>query len=251
VAGRNFSSLQWVLQGAALLPPWVAQTWFELVGPERMVLLYGSTEAAGTVAIRGDDYLLHPGSLGKGFMGTRIKILRPDGAEAEPNEVGEIYTRPGDGVFVHEYLGDVPQTPVTPDGFTTIGDLGWVDEQGYLYLADRRVDLIKTGGANVFPAEVEVALSEHPDIGDVVVIGLPDPEWGKRVHAVVQPVDMTVPPAAEDVIAYAKARLAPYKVPKSVEFVERLPRSEAGKLSRRAMIRERCPEDDMVSDVAG
>jgi bile acid-coenzyme A ligase len=251
VTGRNFTSLQWVLQGAALLPMWVAQTWFELVGPKRMVLLYGSTEAAGTVAIRGDEYLLHPGSLGKGFMGTRIKILRPNNDEAEPDEIGEIYTRPGDGVFVHEYLGDVPQTPVTPDGFTTIGDLGWLDEQGYLYLADRRVDLIKTGGANVFPAEVEVALSEHPDIGDVVVIGLPDPEWGKRVHAVVQPVDTAAPLSAEDVIAYAKARLAPYKVPKSVEFVARLPRSEAGKLSRGAMIRERCPDDETISDVAG
>jgi bile acid-coenzyme A ligase len=239
VTGRDFSSLQWVLQGAALLPEWVARTWFELIGPERMILLYGSTEAAGVVAIRGDEYLQHPGTIGKGFGGTGVKILRPDGDEAAPNEVGEIYMRPGDGVLIHKYLGDVPQTPVTADGYTTIGDLGWIDDEGYLYIADRRVDLIKSGGANVFPAEVEAALSEHPGISDVVVLGLPDEEWGKRVHAVVQRASSGSSPGEAEIIGYAKARLAPYKVPKSVEFVEEIPRSEAGKVYRGAMIAER------------
>src|SRR5262249_10296849 len=155
------------------------------------------------------------------------------------NEVGEIYMRPGDGILIHKYLGDVAQTPVTADGFTTIGDLGWMDDEGYLYIADRRVDMIKTGGANVFPAEVEAALSEHPGVSDVVVLGLPDPEWGKRVHAVVQRAGADSVPDETEIIGYAKARLAPYKVPKSVEFVERIPRSEAGKVNRGAMITER------------
>lgn len=239
VTKRDFSSMQWVVQGAALLPPWVAQTWFELVGAENMYLLYGSTEGAGVVAIKGDEYLDHPGSLGKGIMGTAIKILDAEGNECAPNEIGEIYMRPGSGVLTHEYLGDVAQTPVTSDGFTTIGDLGWVDENGYLFIADRRVDMIKSGGANVFPAEVEVALSDHPEVVDVVVIGLNDPDWGKRVHAIVQPRDLAAPPAAADLIAYAKSKLAPYKVPKTVEFVGRIPRSEAGKVSRIGLINER------------
>lgn len=239
VAARDFSSIEWVVQGASLLPPWVARTWFDLVGARNVYLVYGSTEGAGVVALTGDDYLEHPGSLGRGVGGTQIKILDGHGRELPAGEVGEIYLRPGNGVLVHRYLGDVPQTPVTPDGFTTVGDLGWLDEQGYLFLADRRVDMIKSGGANVFPAEVEVALSEHADIADVVVVGLTDPEWGKRVHAIVQPRDPAAPPDPADVVAFAKARLAPYKVPKSVELVARIPRSEAGKVSRTALVDER------------
>ena len=114
--------------------------------------------------------------------------------------------------------------------------MGYLDADGYLYLVDRRVDLIITGGANVFPAEVECALIDHPAIADVVVIGLRDPEWGRRVHAIVQPADPGAPPSAEDVIVYAKDRLAPYKVPKTVEVVDAIPRSEATKVSRGALV---------------
>src|SRR4029453_11762340 len=96
------------------------------------------------------------------------------------------------------------------DGFATVGDLGFLDADGYLYLADRRVDMIVTGGANVFPAEVESALSEHPGVSDVVVIGLPDEEWGRRVHAVVQPTDPSAPVPAE-LITWCRARRSPYK----------------------------------------
>jgi bile acid-coenzyme A ligase len=122
--------------------------------------------------------------------------------------------------------------------------LGWLDEEGFLFMADRRVDMIVTGAANVFPAEVESALSEHPEILDVVVIGLKDPEWGRRVHAIVQPADHAMPPSTEDVIGFAKERLAPYKVPKTVEFVVSLPRSEAMKLNRAALIAERDGPDE-------
>ncbi|MGZ4710058.1 MAG: AMP-binding enzyme, partial [Acidimicrobiales bacterium] len=101
---------------------------------------------------------------------------------------------------------------------------------------DRRSDLIITGGANVFPAEVESALGDHPEIADVVVIGLADPEWGRRVHAIIEPRDPTAPPSEADVITFAKSRLAGYKAPKSVEVVDRIPRSEATKVSRRALI---------------
>src|SRR5690606_3157498 len=117
-----------------------------------------------------------------------IRILDTEGDDLPAGEVGEIYMRqPEITVRTFEYVGAEPPK-VTDDGFTSIGDLGWLDEDGYLYVADRRVDMIVSGGANVFPAEVEAALSEHPAVHDVVVIGLPDPEWGRRVHAIVEPV---------------------------------------------------------------
>jgi bile acid-coenzyme A ligase len=117
--------------------------------------------------------------------------------------------------------------------------MGYVDADGYLYLVDRRVDMIITGGANVFPAEVEAALIDHPKIADVVVIGLRDPEWGRRVHALIEPADPADPPTFEEVRAYAKARLAPYKVPKTIELVDAIPRSAATKVNRGRLVETR------------
>jgi bile acid-coenzyme A ligase len=139
----------------------------------------------------------------------------------------------------YDYLGGAPLLPATADGFGTAGDIGRLDDEGYLYLADRRVDMIITGGANVFPAEVESALSEHPGIADAVVIGLSDPSWGKRVHAIVERMPGADTLAEADVIAFAKERLASYKAPKTVEFVAQLPRSAATKISRSALVQER------------
>nr|MDT0665113.1 acyl-CoA synthetase [Micromonospora sp. DSM 115978] len=110
---------------------------------------------------------------------------------------------------------------------------------GYLYLVDRRVDMIITGGANVFPAEVESALIDHPKIADVVVVGLLDPEWGRRVHAIVEAADPAAPPTTAEVVDYAKSRLAAYKVPKTVEIVDAIPRSEATKVNRGALVKAR------------
>ena len=143
----------------------------------------------------------------------------------------------------YRYLGGAPLLPTTPDGFISAGDLGHLDADGYLYIADRRTDMIVTGGANVFPAEVESALIEHRDIADVVVLGLADPRWGRRVHAVVQPADPAAAPTQEAVIRYARSRLAGYKVPKTVEFVAEIPRTAATKVNRSAMVREREPPD--------
>jgi bile acid-coenzyme A ligase len=240
VEDRDFSSIEWTMQGAAVLPEWLAEFWFGLIGAERFYMTYGSSEGAGVVACRGDVWADKPGTLGKPWGGTELRIQGPLGEALAAGEVGEIYLRPPAGV-THHYLGDVPQSPVTDDGFTTIGDLGWVDEDGFVYMADRRVDMIVTGGANVFPAEIEAALSEHPAIADVVVIGLADEEWGRRVHAIVQPTDPEAPPTAAEVIAHAKARMAPYKVPKTVEFIDRIPRSEASKVNRATLIAEREP----------
>jgi bile acid-coenzyme A ligase len=235
---RDLSSIEWILQGAAVMPHPLAHTWFDLVGPERFFMAYGMTEGLGLAALRGDEWLSHPGSVGRGFRDTEFRIVGPDGSPLPPGEVGEIYLRsPGGGTY--SYVGNAKPLPTTEDGFATAGDLGWVDSDGYLYIADRRVDMIITGGANVFPAEVEAALSEHPDIVDVVVVGLRDPEWGRRVHAIIEPANPAAPPTAEAVIAFAKDRLASYKVPKTVEMVEAIPRSAATKVSRSQLIAER------------
>jgi bile acid-coenzyme A ligase len=238
VDDRDLTSLVWILQGAAPMPPSLVRRWAALIGTERIVMAYGSTEGFGLTALRGDEWMTHPGSVGRPLPDTEVRILGDDGRERPAGEIGDVFLRSGStGGSV--YLGDVPQARRTADGFATMGDLGYVDADGYLYLADRRADLIITGGANVFPAEVESALIDHPKIADVVVIGLADPEWGRRVHAVIEPADPADPPTAEEVGEYAKGRLAAYKVPKSVEIVATIPRSEATKVNRGAMIAER------------
>jgi bile acid-coenzyme A ligase len=237
IDGRDLSSIEWILQGASPMPPSLVDRWAELIGAERIVMAYGMTEAIGLTALRGDEWLAHRGSVGTGLRGTEIRIVGLDGEPLPPGEVGDIYMRsPSYGSST--YLGASPM-PETSDGFATVGDMGWLDEDGYLYLADRRVDLIVSGGANVFPAEVETALIDHPGIDDVVVIGLRDEEWGRRVHAVIQPRDPADPPTLDGVVAFAKSRLAAYKVPKTIEIVEAIPRSAATKVNRSAMVAER------------
>ena len=235
---RDLSSLEWVQQGAAPLPVWLGRRICELIGPEHFFLSYGASEQHGLVIARGDEYLEHPGTLGRPMLDNDLKILGEDGEELPAGEVGAIYMRtPVGPLATYKGAGVAPLT-MTPDGFATVGDLGWVDADGFVFLADRRVDMIVTGGANVYPAEVESALSEHTGIADVVVIGLPDEEWGHRVHALIQPVTADALGEAE-IIAFAKERLAPYKAPKTVEFLEHIPRTEAMKVNRGALVTER------------
>jgi bile acid-coenzyme A ligase len=235
---RDLSSVEWMMHGAAPLPEWLARKWIDLVGAEHFYVCYGSSEGAGATFARGDEYLAHPGTVGRGAMGTELRIRDEMGADLPLGEIGAIHLRQPHGVL-SEYVGEVAPIPVDAEGFATVGDLGRLDADGYLYLADRRVDMIVSGGANVFPAEVESALSEHPAVGDVVVIGLPDEEWGRRVHAVVQPADPSAPPPVDDLTAWCKSRLSSYKVPKTFEMVDAMPRSEAGKVNRAALIAER------------
>jgi bile acid-coenzyme A ligase len=231
---RDLASIQGVMQGAASCPPWLVRRWIDLVGPEHFFIAYGSTERVGLTMIRGDEWLAHPGSVGRGFD-TEIRILGADGTDLPAGEVGEIYLRRiAQSRPTYEYVGADP-APQTADGFTSVGDLGWLDAEGYLFVADRRVDMIVTGGANVFPAEVEAALSEHPDVADVAVVGVPDPEWGHRVVAVVEPsAGAHLDTAALD--AHARARLAAYKVPRAYEVVDRMPRNAVGKLNRAEIV---------------
>ncbi|MCV7411975.1 feruloyl-CoA synthetase [Mycobacterium florentinum] len=237
VRQRDLSTVVFILQGAAVMPPSLLHTWFELLSPERIVTAYGMTENLGLTALRGDEWLSHPGSVGRGFRDTEIRILDADKNPVPTGQDGDIYLRAPMSAG-YRYLGGAPPLPSTEDGFRSAGDIGHLDEDGFLYLVDRRVDMIVSGGANVFPAEVESALAGHPNIADVVVIGLADERWGRRVHAVVQAADGASLDEAQ-VIEYAKNRLAPYKAPKTVEFVDAIPRTAATKVNRSAMIAAR------------
>ncbi len=235
---RDLSSIVWILQGAAVMPTALLEKWFTLLSPEQVLMAYGMTENFGLTVLRGDEWLAHRGSTGRGFRETEIKILDAEGNEVPTGELGEIYMR-SPARELYRYIGGAEPLPCTTDGFHTGGDIGWVDEDGYLYVTDRRVDMIVTGGANVFPAEVEAALAEHDDVADVVVLGLKDPEWGRRVHAVIQLADPGKPLSEQQLIDYAKTKLASYKAPKTVEFVAEIPRSAATKVSRSAMVEAR------------
>jgi bile acid-coenzyme A ligase len=238
IGARDLSSIEAVFHAAAPCPAWLKHAWFELIGPERVIEGYGSTEAVGETTIDGDEWLEHPGSVGRATGGSELRILDQAGRDLPAGSVGDIYMRPAGGVQTYGYIG-APPAASTPDGFVSVGDLGWVDEAGYLYIADRRTDMIVSGGANVFAAEVEAALAEHVDIDDVVAVGVPDPDWGRRVHAIIQPRDALAPPPVDALDRHCRQHLAAFKVPKSYEFMAELPRSEHGKIQRLALAEER------------
>jgi bile acid-coenzyme A ligase len=234
---RDLSSLEGLYQSGAKCPPWLKRRWIELVGADRVFEGYGGTEQIGSLFIRGDEWLEHPGSVGRPIL-CDVRIIDPEGNELPPGEIGEIYLRHRGGgptaahgvPMRHTYWGaNAPN--VSDDGFATLGDLGWRDADGYVFIADRRVDMIVTGGVNVFPAEVEVALSEHPLVRDAAVVGLPDPEWGRRLHAIVE-VDDPRDDLVSVLETHCRRLLAPPKVPKTYELVAALPRNEAGKIRR-------------------
>jgi len=234
---RDLSSIEWMCQGAAPMPPYLVHRWAGLVGPEHLIMAYGMSEGLGITAIRADEWMEHEGSVGRPARDTGVRVLDAEGNDSPPGQIGEIYMRsPLYGGST--YLG-AGQPKMDADGFCTVGDLGYLDDDGYLYLVDRRVDLIISGGANVYPAEVEIALMDHPKVADVVVIGVKDDEWGRRVHAIIEPAAAAAPPTFDEIREYAKARLSPYKVPKSIEIVDAIPRSAATKVNRGALLAAR------------
>jgi len=239
-------SLEAIMHTAAPCPPWVKRAWIDLIGPEKVFELFGAAEAVGSTMIRGDEWLAHPGSLGKPYF-CEMKILDEEQKELPAGEVGEIFMRSTLPGPTYEYRG--AQAKRTQDGFESVGDLGWVDADGYLYLADRRVDLIITGGANIYPAEVEAALSEHPAVADVAVTGIPHADLGKTAHAIVEIRAGHARPSPDELAAYCAARLARYKVPRSFEFIARLPRNEAGKIRRSQLAEERASAGRVGQDV--
>jgi len=240
VRERDLSSLEVVLHGAGACPEWAIRRWIEIVGPERFVMGYGSSEGVCSTQIRGDEWLRHPGSVGRPLR-TEVLVVDEEGQPVPAGEVGELYFRPVEGEHNVRYIGHVvPRT--IPGGFLSIGDLGSVDEQGYLYIADRRTDMIVSGGANVYVSEVESVLLLHPEVDDAIVVGLKDPEWGRRVHGILQlRPEARTEGIIESVRAHCRDHLVAYKTPKTFEIVDDIGRSDSGKVNRRQLAEVREP----------
>jgi bile acid-coenzyme A ligase len=234
-ARYDISSLDAVMHIAAPCPPWLKQAWIDWVGAETVWELYTGTEAMGGTGINGVQWLAKPGSVGRVLPGYEMQVLRPDGSACDVDEVGEIFFRPlrGQGT-TYRYLGAEPKAV---GEFETLGDMGRVDADGYLFLADRRVDMIVSGGANVYPAEVEAAIDAFPGVQCSVVIGLPDADLGQRVHAIVETTDGVLDQAA--LTAFLAERISRYKQPRSFEATAERLRDDAGKVRRGALRAER------------
>jgi bile acid-coenzyme A ligase len=227
----DVSSLRRVMCTGAPSPAWLKRAWIEWIGPEKVWEAYGGTERIAGTLISGTEWLAHPGSVGKPPPERKIKILRADGSACAPGEVGEIFLMPAAGRgTTYRYIG--AEAEATPDGWETVGDMGWLDADGYLYLADRKTDMVLVGGSNVYPAEIEAALDAHPAVRTSAVIGLPDEDLGSRLHAIV---DAPGGVSEEALRAHLAERLVAYKVPKSFEIVSELLRDDAGKVRRSAL----------------
>jgi bile acid-coenzyme A ligase len=229
---HNLPSLRMMLHMAAPCAPWLKEAWIGWLGAERVWEYYGTTEGIGSTIISGVDWLDHRGSVGQVRPGYEMKILDAAGRELPTGEVGEVYFRPegGPGSTYH-YLGS-PSARIGE--WETMGDLGSVDADGYLFLSDRRSDLIISGGANIYPAEVEAALEAHPAVRGSAVIGLPSEEWGAVVYAVVQRVEGANLDEGE-LLDFVGGRMARFKLPKRIEFTDEPLRDEAGKVRRAAL----------------
>ncbi len=224
----DLSSLKTLWHLAAPCPPWLKEEWIKWLGPDVVWELYGGTEGVANTIISGAEWLAHKGSVGKLALGGEIEAFGPDGQRLPRGETGEIFMRGKPGApSTYRYVG--ADSRVLEGGWESIGDIGWLDADGYLHLADRRTDMILVGGANVYPAEVEAAIDEHPLVQSSCVIGIPDDDLGNRVHAIVQP---RAGLRAEDLEAHLAERLVRYKRPRSIEFVTEPLRDDAGKVRR-------------------
>lgn len=231
----DVSSLERVMHAAAPCPVEIKKQMIDWWGPI-VDEYYASSEAHGSTLITAEEWLTHPGSVGRPLAGA-LHIVGEDGTELPPGEAGEIYF---EGGFDFEYLNDPDKTAKSRDthGWKTVGDIGYVDEEGYLYLTDRRHHMIISGGVNIYPQEAENMLVTHPKVMDAAVFGVPDDEMGQRVKGVVQTVDPAdaTPEFAEELIAWLRDRLAHYKCPRSISFEAQLPRTDTGKLYKQELI---------------
>ena len=231
----DISSLQRVIHAAAPCPVEIKKQMIDWWGPI-IDEYYASSEGHGSTMISAEDWLTHPGSVGKPLLGA-LHIVGEDGAELPPGHAGEIYF---EGGLEFEYLNDPDKTARSRDkhGWITVGDVGYLDEDGYLYLTDRRHHMIISGGVNIYPQEAENMLVTHPKVMDAAVFGVPDDEMGQRVTAVVQtvdPADATEAFAAE-LLAWLRDRLSHYKCPRSISFEAQLPRTDTGKLYKGELV---------------
>jgi bile acid-coenzyme A ligase len=230
---RDLSSLRVVLSTGSPWPVWLKQVYLDWLGPDRIFEAYGGTESQGGTFITGHEAIEHPGSVGRPTGVGRIRVLDPDGRDVPTGDIGEIYFRPEAGPgTTYRYIGAEAKAV---DGWETLGDLGYFDADGYLYLVDRRTDMIVSGGVNVYPAEVEAALDALPFVRSSAVVGLPDDDLGQRVHAILDIGGADVPDAVEQARRHVDGVLARPKRPRTYELVHLPLRDDAGKVRRRAL----------------
>ncbi|MBI4933295.1 MAG: AMP-binding protein [Actinobacteria bacterium] len=230
----DVSSLRIVWHLAEPCPDWLKQCWIDWLGPERIYELYAGTEAQTATIINGVDWLAHRGSVGKPLEGT-VKVTDEDGNEVPVGEKGEVWMRNPRDTPTYRYIGAEPRT--LHGGWESLGDMGHLDADGYLYLGDRAADMILSGGANIYPAEVEAALQEHPAIHSCAVIGLPDEDKGNAIHAIIEADAASID--LDELKQFLGERLVVYKLPRTFEFVDTPLRDDAGKVRRSALRQER------------
>ena len=226
----DLSSLRVVWHLAEPCPEWLKQVWIDWLGAERIYELYAGTEAQTATIITGAEWLVHRGSVGRAQPGT-VMITGDDGNPLPAGEMGEVWLRSVRDTPTYSYLGAAART--REGGWESLGDMGYLDAEDYLYLGDRAADMILSGGANIYPAEIEAALQEHPAVHSCAVIGLPDEDRGSTVHAIIE-ADVNAVDEAE-LKAFLAERLVIYKVPRTFEFVSEPLRDDAGKVRRTAL----------------
>jgi long-chain acyl-CoA synthetase len=233
----DVSSLKRVMHAAAPCPVEIKKQMMDWWGPI-IDEYYASSEAIGSTLITAEEWLAHPGSVGKPMLGA-VHILDDNGDELPPGQPGEIYF---EGGYAFEYLNDPEKTAASKDkhGWVTVGDVGYLDDEGYLYLTDRRHHMIISGGVNIYPQETENLLVTHPKVLDAAVFGIPDVEMGQSVKAVVQTLDAAdaTDQFADELLTWLRDRLAHYKCPRSISFEAQLPRTETGKLFKRELVQK-------------
>jgi long-chain acyl-CoA synthetase len=235
--GHDTTSLRHVIHGAAPCSPEIKRRMIDWLGPV-IDEYYNSTEGVGGTIIFSDEWLAKPGSVGKARNDNRIVIMDDEGNILPAGQIGTVYsTTLARAPF--EYFKDPDKTATSRRGeFRTVGDVGYLDEDGYLFLSDRKSDMIISGGVNIYPAEIEGVLVTHPRVADVAVFGIPNPEWGEEVKAVVE----LLPGKRADeelvraeLVEFLQGRVARYKLPRSIDFVDELPRDPNGKLYKRRL----------------
>jgi long-chain acyl-CoA synthetase len=233
-AKYDLSSMRWLIHAAAPCPVGIKQEMLDWWGP-CVWEYYAATEGGGTIASP-QDWLAHPGTVGLPWPTSELLIADEDGNAQPTGTPGTIYMKMG--LMEFEYYGDKAKTEANRlSGYFTVGDIGYLTEDGFLYLCDRKSDMIISGGANIYPAEIEAEIIMNPKVADVAVFGIPDEEWGEQIKAVVQPAAGVEPgeALAADILAGLAGRLAKMKWPKSIDFVAELPRDPSGKLLKRRL----------------
>jgi fatty-acyl-CoA synthase/long-chain acyl-CoA synthetase len=232
-ARYDVSSMRVLIIAAAPCPMRVKEQALAYFGPV-LWEFYGSTELSINTILRPEDVLRKPGSCGRAAPGVELAILDDEGRPVAPGTAGELYVRRFPGMFDGYYKDSAATREAQRGEWATVGDVAWMDDEGFVYICDRKRDMIISGGVNIYPAEIEDVLHRHPAIDDVAVFGVPDDDWGERVHAAVQPRPGQALTAAE-IVAFARRHMAGYKVPREVSFHAEFPRDPAGKLLKRVL----------------